>query len=155
FLLRVSKLPTRALASRVSNRNPAEGRFLTRLEREIPCLACSLWRLRQGRRCRRRPIWRTPRRAWLSVSWGQHASALRSLRLRWTNSTHNSGESCRASCYGGKLNDLSVGETHSVTTLVLALFSASEELGRGEYGLSATLTAMELLLSGAFAPIIL
>jgi hypothetical protein len=43
--------------------------------------------------------------------------------------------------YGGKLNDLSSVFIHTVTTFVRRLFSASEESGIGENGLTATSTA--------------
>ena len=57
--------------------------------------------------------------------------------------------------YGGKLSDLSEGKTQSVTTRVLLLFSASDCSGKGENGLIATFTSIEVLCLGAFALMIL
>ena len=51
---------------------------------------------------------------------------------------------CAGKNYGGKLNDLSDVNTHTLMTRVLRLFSTSEGSGIGENGLICTLTATAL-----------
>jgi hypothetical protein len=63
--------------------------------------------------------------------------------------------STHCSTYGGKLNDLSSGEIHTVTVFVFWFLSPSDSCGIGAYGLTAIVTAIESLFFGAQARIIL